>query len=228
MKSTAITPVTGENWFVNNIYRAAGYVTTVTAFILAALKKNTALTQAYFIDRNPEDLDSNATIVIGEMGFVSPETMENSVTIVELIGERDPETRTITFGVGGVTPNTVKATLAAAINGLNLQNQVDAGYNAKDGVMDLVKALVSPRVAETSLREALNFAFDLIPVLRVGMDASKRLVVSFNQETNSGGIKIIELSVSSLPAINGEIFQGTCKAPELPSVNQASTRDFGE
>lgn len=229
MKSTQFNVTTGGNWFITNIYRAPSYLATIPAFILKALRVNEDLQTAVFVDRDPLDIDSKGQVILGGQGFVDTSVASNAVTIVEFVGERDPDTREITFGVGAITPTNVKNALAGAVAGLNVNAQIDASWSGKAGFVDAVKLALSPSLAKTSVREALNIAFDLVPIARGEVEDSK-IVVQFDQGANTGSIKLVSVPTAELPnfVASGATFVAEVTPPETEAQGAASVKNFGE
>lgn len=234
MKATPFNVLSGENWFVANIYRASAFATTITAFIISSMKKTEGLVTAFFIDRNNANPDAKAVVGVGAQGWADYASLADVEVLCEFSGERDPVSRQITFGVGAVTPENVKAALTAAINGLNPVDQVNAAISGVAGVVDKVKELFSPRLAETKINEALNIAFDLVPLIRSTVEnfnnTPSRVVVQFEQGVNTGSIKILAVPVASMPPLEqiNTYMTAEVTPPELESVAQAASRNFGE
>lgn len=234
MKATTFNVLSGDNWFQTNIHKAPTFAATLSAFFISAIRKTESLVQAVFVDRDPQDVDSKGKVAVGEVGFVDYPGATDAVTVMEMIGERDAETREITFGVGAVTPQNVKTALTNAVNGLAIGNQVHASFRALPGVPDMLKKIVSPSLAKTKLAEALNIAFDLVPLMRDEAETllagPARIVLVFDQDVNSGTIKLVAIPRDNLPnlAMADKLVMAEVTPPELASVTSASARNFGE
>ncbi len=232
MKATTFNTIAGENWFITNIYKAVSYMATLSAFIMACLRKTSDPISVTYVDRDFTDISSSGKIIVHDTEGTNEDLAalsQDAVKVVSFSGIKGENSRELIFGVGAITPITVFEAVGGALDGLNFVNEVEANFRTNDGVASAIRRLVSPRVATTSLREVLNEVFDLLPLIRGSCSSDNRLIVVVNQHEQTGEVAIWQFPDAELAELETHVvYSATVVAPDTVQAVAGAVKLFGE